>query len=110
MSCCFDYDPPEFITVKIVKARKQHKCCECGGVIGKGEEYEYISGKWDYFDQFKTCEKCADLRDSLMGVLCPAFGDLRESYLEYLNEMLAFKYDEEKDMYIYPENHMRLNK
>ena len=79
-------------------------------VIEKGDVYEYIAGKWDYFDTFKTCEKCADLRDSLMDVTCPALGDLRESYIEYLNEVGLVRYDEARDMYLYPDNHMNLNR
>lgn len=38
------------------------------------------------FDTFKTCERCAGVRESLMalGYCHPAYGDLREDYLEYL--------------------------
>ena len=110
-SCCIDYDPPEFFTSTMRKARKQHKCCECGGIIEYGEQYQYISGMWDgCFYTFKTCEKCEDLRDSLMDVDCPSLGDLRECYMEYLSNIGADKYDDEKDQYYFPENHMRLNR
>ena len=79
-------------------------------MIVAGEEYQYISGKWDCFDTFKTCEKCADLRDSLMDVDCPALGELRESYVEYLEYIGKHEYNEDKDEYFYPENHMKLNR
>ena len=49
----------EFYSVKIVKARKKHKCYECGHIIEIGESYEYATGKWDGdFDVFKTCDDC----------------------------------------------------
>ena len=111
-ACCsyYDNDMPSFINTEWRKARKQHKCCECGGKINPGETYEYICGKWDYFDTFKTCEKCADLRESMMNVSCPYLGGLREDYIEYLQAIGQHKYDEDKDEYIYPENHMKLNR
>lgn len=55
----------DFSTEKIVKARKEHKCCECERVIAKGQTYEYFSAHGD--DQmftFKTCLLCAELRES----------------------------------------------
>jgi len=108
--CCIDYDPPEFFIQIYRKARKEHKCCEYRATINKGDEYQYTSGKWEgKIDSFKTCEKCADLRDSLEKVYCPAYYDLRDSYKEYLNEIGMHQYNEEKDEYFYPENHMKLN-
>lgn len=108
-ACCIDYDPPEFCSTTWKYARKEHKCCECRATIQIGECYEYIAGKWEGdFQTFKTCEKCADLRDSLMDVDCPALGDLRECYVNYLDNIGAARYDEEKDEYIYPQNHLRI--
>ena len=47
-------------------ARKNHWCCECGGVIQKGEKYEHHSGQWDgEWQVFKTCLDCADIKDRL---------------------------------------------
>lgn len=38
------------------KARKEHKCCECGKTIEKGETYVVSSGIWDGKpDRFKQC-------------------------------------------------------
>lgn len=66
MSCYCDYDPPEFYKQVWKKANKEHKCCECGYTIKKGEVYEHVSGKWEGdVGSFKTCERCVDLRDSL---------------------------------------------
>lgn len=57
----------------------------------------------------KTCEACADLRDSLTEVWCPELGGLRGAYQEYLEEVGKYRYDEALDVYVYPDNHMRLN-
>jgi len=44
------------------KARKAHKCCECGRTIQPGEKYMCISGIWDGRpSRFKTCTECANL-------------------------------------------------
>jgi len=63
MDCFCDYEPPEFYNKYSLRARKVHRCEECGGEIRAGEKYEYVSGKWcGDFSTFKTCERCADLR------------------------------------------------
>ncbi len=57
-------DPPDFFLSQQVRARKQHKCAECGRSIGRGEEYERVSGKWDgRMDTFTTCLDCVSIRD-----------------------------------------------
>lgn len=61
------------------------------------------------WDTAKTCEACADLRDSLAEVWCPELGALRGAYQEYLDEVGKVRYDEELDQYIYPNNHLNLN-
>ena len=61
-----DYNPPDLYSLKWVKARKEHACCECRRTISKGEEYEHVSGKWDgHMDTFHTCAECADIATSL---------------------------------------------
>ena len=46
------------------RARKAHRCCECGREIASGDLYEYISGIWDGQPaSYKTCVACADVRD-----------------------------------------------
>ncbi len=58
---------PEFYTIKIVKARKDHKCLECQRHIQKGAEYERQSGKFDgeIFSD-KICLDCVNIRDGLL--------------------------------------------
>lgn len=58
-----DGDYAEFYEAKIIKARKQHKCCECDLDIKPGQRYEVVSGLFDgeFFRQ-KTCLICCELR------------------------------------------------
>lgn len=61
-----DGDPSVFHTEEIRKARKPHKCCECGDVIPKGASYEHVVGKWyDSIDTYRTCLPCREIRRAL---------------------------------------------
>lgn len=56
-------DYPEAYICRRPKARKDHKCCECGGTILEGEVYNKHSGIWeDGPDSFKVCVDCDELR------------------------------------------------
>jgi hypothetical protein len=58
----YDYDA-KFHADKIVRARKQHTCCECGEPILRGEWYERVTGLWDgTFGTFATCTLCREIR------------------------------------------------
>ncbi len=58
-----DDDFPEVHNEKIVSARKQHKCAECGAPIEIGQKYEYVFGVWEGEpDTFKTCLDCVSAR------------------------------------------------
>ena len=80
--CYCDYDIPEFYNVTTRKARKVHKCKECGGPILPGDKYEYVSGMWDgSVNHFKTCERCRDIRQWVKNnvpCLCWAHGNTIE--------------------------------
>jgi hypothetical protein len=65
-------------------ARKEHKCCECGGTIQIGEKYHYCHGIWDgRASTYKVCVDCDSLRKSLDAEAhwdeVTAFGQLCES-------------------------------
>lgn len=48
----------------IRKARKPHKCYECGDAIPAGSKYEYYSGIWEREPfSHKTCLLCVEIRD-----------------------------------------------
>jgi hypothetical protein len=45
------------------KAIKDHRSCECHGVITKGELYHVHKGVWDgRGDEFKNCADCESIR------------------------------------------------
>ncbi len=62
------------------KARKPHRCCECGELINIGETYEQakglLAGQWD---TFRTCIPCVNMRDDL----CPG-----GHFYEYLGDTI----------------------
>ena len=68
------------------KARKQHECCECRGVIQIGETYHKHHGLWDSWSTYKVCNECEDLRTlvdaGVHGEDITAFGELWESVFE----------------------------
>lgn len=66
------------------KARKEHKCCECGAIVKPGEHYTYSHGVWDGSGQsFKQCLDCAEVSSAAAAFVDdpedgPAFTGLRE--------------------------------
>jgi len=76
-----DGETPKVFDCRIVKANKNHECCECHKEIMRGEEYEYLRGLWeDQWLSFKTCLDCAELRYQYRDDFCsPALGYLSES-------------------------------
>ena len=88
MDCFCDYDAPAFYNRTMPKARKPHKCYECRGEILAGETYESVTGKWDYVDTFKTCDRCLDLRTWVQNnvpCVCWAHGNLHDDLRETVN-------------------------
>lgn len=53
MCYCSD-EYPEFANTAVVKARKPHRCEECGEIIPIGERYERTAGKFEG-QMFTTC-------------------------------------------------------
>jgi hypothetical protein len=66
--------------MKTRKARKVHKCCECRGVIKRGESYHYHHG---IFDNEPVCYKvCVD---------CDALREIVDSTAELQEDRTAFE-------------------
>ena len=66
--CIGGYDtdgPAEFYETKRPRAKKEHKCEDCGEVIKIGETYRRDSGKFDgdFFDII-TCNLCDEIRQA----------------------------------------------
>ena len=65
---CIEIDPdsvesPAFHDVRIMRAKRDYRCCECGQIILSGERYERAVGKWDgEIDTFRTCLPCSRIR------------------------------------------------
>ena len=80
------------------KAAKQHKCCECGKTIDKGEQYQFSSGIWsDGPESFKQCLNCCDLMKAAESVTdfpdeSPSFTFLKEWILNHK----CYGYDDEE--------------
>jgi len=54
-----DCDPCDVYSAKVVKARKPHKCSECGRQISPGESYHYaFMVQEGHGDSFHTCQHC----------------------------------------------------
>ena len=70
---------------RLVKARKEHKCCECGGKIQPGEQYGYAEalydGEWTTWKRCPSCLVLAELAGTLAGE-CALWGLLREQVSE----------------------------
>jgi hypothetical protein len=84
-----DCEPAQIFNRIFRKARKPHKCCECGDEIVKGERYEYVTmlfdGRWS---EYKTCLPCYHIGDDLG---CRCYGDLYEAFWD------AFGWDYRED-------------
>lgn len=80
-------EQPKCYSIKNPKARKEHRCCECRGIISAGEKYHVFSGVWDFAATYKTCEDCEALRSAIIADTketedYPAFGELYEHIFE----------------------------
>ena len=80
-SCLIDDDSgdkPEVFHERMVKARKEYRCVECGEAIQKGERHECATGVWaGEWATYRTCDTCRVIR----GDYCCSwvYGDLREA-------------------------------
>jgi hypothetical protein len=80
----YDGDCAKFSDTRYVKARKPHKCCECGGTIVVGTVHQCVVGKWETsIDTYRTCPICDEIR----GAFCCngwTYGSLWEDVNEQL--------------------------
>lgn len=64
MCSCDVFDSPEFSDHGFRKARKPHRCVECGKAIQPGERYQYYTAKWEGdVTTSKMCLWCSALAD-----------------------------------------------
>lgn len=77
-------DQPEFYNETYPRAKKEHRCCECSGVIRVGEVYARSSAKYDGVIstdcQHKDCRDfAAKVNLKFIGGCAIPFGDVREA-------------------------------
>ncbi len=65
--CFYDVEPADVSRLTTPRARKQHKCGECGAVIFPGERYVSVTMiiKGECIS-CKECQRCADLRQRVI--------------------------------------------
>lgn len=52
---------------KVVKGRKDYRCCECSRPLPKGTIHHADTGLWDGgWDTYRTCMLCAQVRKDFM--------------------------------------------
>ena len=84
---------PSLFDEKIVKGRKEYKCCECSDVILKGDKHERVKGLWDGdFNTYRTCLFCLKIRK----FFCSR-GWVYGMLVEDIKEILGFDYRESRD-------------
>lgn len=84
--CYCDYERPEFYHSETRRARKQHRCTECGRAIQPGEKYEHVRAKWEGdIRTHNTCAHCLALREWVQAhvpCFCWAHGNIEEDAIE----------------------------
>jgi len=79
-----DYCVSDFYKAEVRKARKEHRCGECGTAIAPGDRYEAIRGKSEGdFWTGKVCLICKELRDAFF---CSwMYGHIRDALWEEID-------------------------
>jgi hypothetical protein len=88
--CPVDSEAPKVFEAQELVARKEHKCVECGGAIGKGSHHHVASGLWGgEWSRYRRCELCQNLAEALYETTkCwPSYGELVVEYEAYLEEL-----------------------
>lgn len=88
MSCIVaDYDETATVeTREQRKSRKDRRCFECGGLIKKGDKYEYVSALFDgEWKHMSVCMDCTSIRNALFkhGI---QYGALWEDLISFIRE------------------------
>lgn len=94
MSCYCDYEPSTVWDERIVRARKQHRCCECRGAIRVGESHSRIGSLFD--GRWQTYRMCGDCKVTICDLgkisgdgcrFCYAVGDLMMEMREWAGNL-----------------------
>jgi len=84
------------------KARKEHKCCECGNKIHAGNYYFRISilfdGEWSHYKQCENCNEIFDIAtqagvcpyvDNLFNCIKEVWFDIEEKYRKFFIKRMS---------------------
>ena len=87
-SCCYDGDGAEVYRKTNPKAKKQHKCDECGHIIQPGEVYARTFTIYEGTpDTYIACERCDDLMEAFSDVgFCLSYDGFFGDYGEWLTD------------------------
>lgn len=102
-----DADGPTAYCETHHRARKEHKCWECGGKIIAGETYVIASGVWDgRGDSFKYCLACKEVLNAFGAAhkgTYPEIGNLEGALQECVREETSW--DDEDNEVLTVEGH-----
>ena len=83
----YDGDAAAFYDARMVRARKMHRCYDCGNEIAVGAMYERISGKWDQeVSSYTICALCSEIGEAFSCDGSRTFGNLWETIEEFFDE------------------------
>lgn len=95
--CFCDYDPPSVYSRSTPKAKKAHRCEECGSPILPGDTYEYVWGIWEgYPGSFKTCSHCVGMRTWVKNNI-PCFCWAHGNLIEDCRNAIEYAYEQARD-------------
>jgi len=80
------------------KARKEHKCNWCGGVIKKGEKYDYSVHEYDGIYIWKNHKYCMELV-SILDMDDDHEGITEEDFYEYVDESFIDNFPNDTNKY-----------
>lgn len=88
--CDYDTEGPSAFSESKVKARKNHKCSECGGAILVGETYQKTWGVWDSeVRTYKCCADCLEMQawaEAHVKCMCWVYGKTHLTMLDVMDE------------------------
>jgi len=89
----FDCGCDGFCSVRLARARKPHRCDECGDEIAIGQSYELNSGRWEVaWYRHRTCGVCQEIRAAFFScgfLLGMVWEDLKEHIQAFDGEVDA---------------------
>jgi hypothetical protein len=99
---CFDGEPAAVFEAVDRIARSEKRCCECGVIIGRGEQYRDNRGMWDgEWQNFPQCMPCAEIVERIvqyeieMGCIegvSPPFGEALSAWHDIQREQNYFHF------------------